>query len=210
VVKITEAEFEELQYLRNLYKLETKLHSVKQLQCLENDIDAPIRSVVAMLALLGAETLWSCCGFDYAGQPSHKAHTYGYTYIVMRDTPEIVEFGRSFLVADIPFQYYPNNWRFSSRPHYGDMICHLQVDIKTGNIWSDPEAIHYSEPGTIAIGLLKRFLFSLKDEFRANAVIGDFNEVYRQRYPDWQYPALKPWIINRSEIIDRVAGELNA
>lgn len=206
---ITPAEYAEYQHLRSLYRLETKLESVRRLKSLEQDIDAPIRPVVAMLALLGCEPIWSCCGFDYAEQPVHKSHEYGTVGIAIKDNEAIRRVGGLLLQAhNIAFQEKRNCWRLRGGLHYGDRIIYLMSGIEDGNLWPDRDSIHYSEPGAIAIGLLKRFLFSLKDTFLEQAVLGDFNAVYKSRYPDWQYPPLTDWVINRADVIDEVEKEL--
>src|SRR3990167_575278 len=76
---------EELTFLRSIYKRERILKSVKSITRLEDDIDEPLKTCVMALALLGCEPVWSCCGFDYAGQPIHKSHEHGRCGIRLRD-----------------------------------------------------------------------------------------------------------------------------
>lgn len=204
---ITPAEYAEFQHLRSLYRLESKLESVRQLGTLEADIDAPIRSVVAMLALLGCETMWSCCGFDYTGQPYHKSHQHGKSYIAMNDNEAIRTLTPVILEA-MPYQGKYTLWTIKLRQVYEDDGWVLLADLEKGNAWPDIDSIHYSEPGAIAIGILKKILFGLKDRFADSAVLGDYNGVHKSRYPDWQYPTLKDWVIKKADVLAMVEKEL--
>jgi hypothetical protein len=53
------------------------LASEETIQNLEDDIDKPMKLIVGAAALIGAKPQWSCCGFNYDGQPAHKDHVYG-------------------------------------------------------------------------------------------------------------------------------------
>jgi hypothetical protein len=204
---ITPAEYAEFQHLRLLYKLESKLESVRQLRNLEQDIDAPIRSVVAMLALLGCEPIWSCCGFDYAEQPYHKSHQYGKSYIAMNDN-EAIRVLTPVILEAMPFQDKYTIWTIKPRQVYEDDGWVLFADLEGGNVWPETDSIHYSEPGTIAIGYLKKILFGLKDRFTDSVTLGDYNGIHKNRYPDWQYPPLRDWVINKADVLAMAEKEL--
>ncbi len=202
--KITSAEYDELLQLRQLHNLDSQLASVKRLQNLEYDIDTPIKSVVAMLALLGCQPIWSCCGFDYAQQPYHKSHQYGTCGVALLDDAAVIKLQEYFTSADLPYQNMVNRWQFQRGSCYDDKICYLRSDIVTNNTWPAKDSIHYSEPGTIALGILKTFLVSLQSEMQTNCVLRDYNHVYKSRYPDWQYPPLEDWLIQRDAIVSNV------
>ena len=83
-VLISDEDYKEYRTLQHNALFQQKLESVRGMKNLRDDIDVPIRKLVAMFALLGCTPLWSCCGFDYDGQPMHKTHEYGniYSFII--------------------------------------------------------------------------------------------------------------------------------
>src|SRR3990167_10289827 len=109
--ELTEQEFQEYLNLRSLYSREKMLESVRSVRCLRDDIDQPIRNCVAYLALLGCNPVWSCCGFDYIGQPIHKSHEYGSSGFCLTDNEQTRRLSESLETADMPYQKYMNKWK---------------------------------------------------------------------------------------------------
>jgi len=172
--------------------------SIRQINSLKDDVDEPIRSVVAMLALLGCAPAWSCCGFDYEGQPHHKSHTHGYCYFVMsQDAMPMVE----SIMSSLPYQHnMANRWRLCKQTRYGKAACGLSsVFSNSTNAWNSSGSVHFSEPGVIAIGLLEESLYKLSDQFVDKVVLVDTNKEYKNTFPAWVYPARGDWIIHGSD-----------
>ena len=182
------------------YKLFQVWRSMDEVTCLEKDIDEPIRKVIALLALLGCKSAWSCCGFDYAGQPIHKSHQYGVCGIALLDTKRARKIVKFIEASDgLPFQNRNNAWKWSYYTLYGDDLIYIQSDIETKNTWPDKDCIHYSEPGVIAIGLLENFLIKFKDDFLESVIVKDHNAIYKKRYQNWQYQPKADWLIQKSD-----------
>jgi hypothetical protein len=51
---------------------EKMIRSRDSVLSLEEDVDTPMKKIMVMLALLEVKTYFSCCGFNYNGQPVHK------------------------------------------------------------------------------------------------------------------------------------------
>lgn len=197
---ITGKEYEEFKLLCQIYKRDSIRQSALSIRTLDEDIDAPIRMCVMALALLGCEPMWSCCGFDYAGQPLHKSHKYDRVGFALRDNFRVRWLTEQLEQTPLEFQDYANGWKFDYASHYGNENCYLVSDIHTGNIWPDRDSIHYSEPGTIAIQLLEKFLLRLSHEFQDCVTLRDTNAEFKQRFQWWQYPAKSDWVIHKSDL----------
>ncbi len=198
--EITDQEYAEYLLLKNHNDKDVILKSILAVTNLEQDIDLPIKRCVMMLSLLGLETMWSCCGFDYIGQPIHKFHQYDLTSFVIRHSPRAIWFRDLMGVRPMPFYNYANGWRIAYGEHYGRELCYLSSDTKTFNAWPDRKSIHYSESAAIAIANLENFLYGLKDEFLNEAVLTDTNDEFQKAYPWWQYPPRSDWVIKRSDL----------
>jgi hypothetical protein len=198
---ISDDEYAEFEYLRRHYQRERVRQSAAALT-LEQDIDAPIKKCVMALALLGCEPMWSCCGFDYDGQPLHKSHQYGSTGFALRDNPHTRFAMERLAAAGLSFQGYANAWRVRYQAgHYGDDKCYLNADIETKNTWPDKDSIHYSEPAVIAIQILEDYLLSQSSLFVDRVSLTDTNVEFQQRFHWWQYPTKAPWIIRKTDLV---------
>ena len=194
-MRISKENYEEYQQLKEWYEKEEIKRSARETNRLEDDIDYPIRNCVAMLALLGCEPTFSCCGFDYEGQPIHKSHQYGEPYIRMKNNIYSVSASTNMLkmgwwwnvvASEISLQ-----WHAPSNPH-----------------WRSPKCIHFPEEMVGAIIYLESFLFSGKNNFRDVVVLSDTNKKYHKY---WQYPAKKEdWVIKKEDIIQSVTESLRS
>lgn len=194
--------------LFELYLHDMQFMSARQHKCLIDDIDAPMLPVVGAFALLGLKTAWSCCGFDYEGQPIHKAHEYGKMGLAVLHSEQAEAFARRMTNADIDYQEMGRacRWFWRAGHVYGDDMLYLNADIVTRNAWPYADMIHYSEPGAIMLGVLKRWLLTLADEFEPEAEVVDYNHVYLSRFPDWQYPPSEPWHVTKAEVLRLLEG----
>lgn len=187
---LTDRQYEEYKNLKKWAKKEKVWVSAKGIEYLEYDVDAPIKKSVAMLALLGLEPLFSCCGFDYHGQPYHKSHQYGEPYIMVKDN----QISRSWLTMGENGNI-GRGWRI--RKHVkGTLIIIFKAQ---GNpYWRKKDCIHFSEESAIGIANLESMLSGLKENFFSGIVLEDTNQNYKKSgVRHWQYPPKKPWVIKK-------------
>lgn len=187
-IKITEKEYEEYQKLKKWAEREKILTSVKSVKRLEDDIDEPIKKCVAMLALLRCEPTFSCCGFDYDGQPFHKSHQYGEPYIRMKSNL----FSISITTQPLKYGWYVVNvvgevslcWRASANPH-----------------WRNNNCIHFSEEIVGAIAWLEDGLLRNKDNMLDEVILTDTNRKNKTLNRFWQYPPKEDWVIRKTDVL---------
>ncbi|MHA2092277.1 MAG: hypothetical protein ACW98K_15620 [Candidatus Kariarchaeaceae archaeon] len=203
---ITEDEYDEWQQLRQNALIQSKFDSVKQLKSLKEDIDVPVRKLVAMFALLGCEPLFSCCGFDYDGQPLHKTHEYGCVYFQLKDNYRTVQILHELVEAKIVYDHdeETSKWqRWKIKDTWFLRSAFTREHDKIDYPWvSDRTCIHYSEIAVLRIDLLEKTLLNGINRFADVVVLSDTNGVYKdeQKISHWQYPGLEPWIIRKDEI----------
>lgn len=191
---ITDKQYKEYADLKRWAKKQKVWESAEKIQYLEDDVDAPIKKCVAMLALLGLEPLFSCCGFDYRGQPYHKSHQYGEAYIMVKDN----DTSQRWLPAGSN-GILGNGWKI--RKHIkGTLVIVLKVP---GNPhWRKKDCIHFSEEIVIGIANLEKMLMNLHGTFASGWVLEDTNQNYKKNGVNhWQYPPKKPWVILK-ELVD--------
>jgi len=200
-MQITDSEYQEYQDLKAQANRIAIFSSLKEVSTLEDDVDLPIKKCVAYFALLGCEPMWSCCGFDYVGQPLHKSHQSGFPHIV------IMQNAYSDSVVGKMAEYAKTNpflacWHSTEhRPDNMDCITISTNIIRPGGLWNDKNCIHFSELGATYIGYLEEFLLSLKDCFASECVVKSTNATYQERFPNWQYPPKADWVIRKSDYI---------
>lgn len=194
--EITEEQLQEYEWLRSKYKQETIRASLQSVTRLEDDIDEPIKKCVMALALLGCAPLWSCCGFDYAGQPIHKTHQTGRIYFILGEPSNTLPLFRTIQVSDMPFK---SQWHINAT---NKTATDLHLDF--GNIikqWDDGDSIHYSEQAVQIIAYFEDLLISLSDNFLSEVTLKDTNGQYKSGFPHWQYPPRQEWVIRKSDLI---------
>ena len=164
-----------------------KIHKSLEETCnLEDDIDFPIRNSVAILALAGCSPMFSCCGFDYYGQPVHKAHQYGEPYIMMKGD-EQTRTRMGTIYSRLPY-----GWKVQERRG----LIFIELTSINNPHWDNPEVIHYSENLVISINELEAALVSLlKDYFVEEVILEDTNKAHNKNLKYWQYPPKNPWVI---------------
>lgn len=206
---MTDAEFEELESLRRRYRLDAIRVSAAA-ATLEQDIDTPIKKCVMALALLGCEPMWSCCGFDYEGQPIHKSHQGESAWVVLRDNARSRCLAERLETEALPFREYANAWKTNFALHYGDARCTLYSQLRAHNTWPNPECIHFSEPAAIAIQVLETYLLSLADEFQETVILTDTNVEFQKRFNWWQYPTKAPWVVRKVDLVPTGLERVNS
>jgi len=204
-VLISDEDYKEYRTLQDHAIREHKLNSIRGMNNLKHDVDAPIRRLVAMFALLGCEPLWSCCGFDYEGQPIHKTHEYGNSFVVLRDTERsqaLVEALKSTgRVVDRTDE--TDKWETWQVQHQN---LYLRTDFdyfheKSGYPWTMKSCIHFPELAIIRIDEMERLLMCFRDQFADEVTLQDTNGKYKRRLYNWQYPALEDWVIKKDDVI---------
>ena len=203
-VTISDKDYEEYRILQHNAIFQEKLRSIKETKSLEYDIDIPIRKLVAMFALLGCEPLWSCCGFDYYGQPMHKTHEYGDSFIVFKNIDRareiILTLESKGLIVGRGSE--TNKWEVWS---INDVI-YLRTDFdyfhtQSKYPWTMKSCIHYSELALIKINELENALFYFfGEEFVEEVTLSDSNKIQKRTLKNWQYPILEDWIIKKEYI----------
>lgn len=208
-VLISDEDYKEYRILQHNAIFQQKLISIKELQNLKNDIDAPIRKLVAMFALLGCEPMWSCCGFDYDGQPMHKTHEYGDVYIILKNSLRVIEILEVLLnekvikVSKREMLADDDQWRTWAS---GNLVF-LQSDfdffhVESNYPWRDHNCVHFSELSIIKIDELEQELLRLfSNKFMDTVILKDTNYLRKQRLYNWQYPVLDDWVITKEDIL---------
>ena len=205
-VLISDEDYKEYRILQNNSIFQQKLDSVRGMKNLKYDIDLPIRRLVAMFALLGCEPIWSCCGFDYDGQPMHKSHEYGAVYIVLNKNEQTKRVIENLVMLNWVRPKDPDNGTSRWVCWQNDFWLYLQSDFdyewgKTQYPWSLKSCLHYCEIGVIQINNLERVLENnFRNDFTDTVILHDSNKRQKERVSNWQYPLLEDWIITKNEI----------
>ncbi len=208
-VMITDQAYEQYQALLNNFKFNQKLESVEETGSLENDIDIPIRGIVGMLALLRFEPLFSCCGFNYVGQPCHKTHQYGTVYVQMKGNLR----NTAFIEKAQPF-FEVSAWKgFCVQDATFGVKAYISADFTLGwkreqgikdgeHPWNNKDCIHYCEHGLFAIKSLEKLLLANEHLFSEEVILKDANANMKDMFNNWQYPVLNDWIIKKEDILE--------
>lgn len=213
-VTIPNNEYLELQTLRSYRVREKNVESVKSMKMLENDVDVPIKTIVGMFALLGCHPLFSCCGFDYHGQPYHKTHEYGNAYITLQDNSNTKQIINFFIEMGFFADTYKRTSQWRTWKIEQDKIVFVAQsfdwkDRKMGYPWTKENCIHYAERGVIGLHeLRKKLYYAFKDHFLNEITLRDTNENHNKNLAYWQYPALEPWEINKNSLLLEIEKEL--
>jgi|SRR3972149_3316108 len=186
-------------------KIQRNFESVRNVEYLKDDIDLPIRSIVAMLALLKCKPIFSCCGFDYDGQPIHKSHEYGCVYFMMEANQYTYDLVNKLTEMKVALKLNKDgntSWMYWEHKNVMFLRSSFTVGHKKVNCpWvSSRECIHYSEIASFKINELETTLWLFKDSFLDEIILLDTNEKYKTLFRSWQYPSLKPWKITLKEI----------
>lgn len=190
--KISEEEYEEYMQLKVWAKKQKVYESMDATHNLREDIDLPIRKCVAMLALLGCKPIFSCCGFDYKGQPFHKAHQLGYPYIKLTNNIWTTK-----LQLESAHILYQGHWQF--RDLGGEIV--LEFISLMNPSWRTQDCIHGSEEMVIGIDYLERFLGRFKSEFSEIVTLEDTNRSHKNVLKFWQYTPKTDWVIRRDDLV---------
>lgn len=205
-VLISDENYAEYMTLQHNAIHQQKLDSAKGMINLKNDIDVPMRKLVAMFALLDCSPLWSCCGFDYDGQPMHKTHEYGDTYIMFHDTPRTKAILKILSAGKWVDGFREDTSKWISWQNKNIIYLRSDFDYEHGKIgypWSLNHCIHYPELSVLRIKELQDLLFLyFADEFMDIAVLRDTNRSQKWHVSNWQYPALEDWIITKEEMLE--------
>lgn len=190
--EITDEQYNEYQSL----KWRVAVESMRSVTKLEDDIDVPIKKCVMAFALLGCNPTWSCCGFNYVGQPVHKKHQSGRLYFILGNSRKSIIL---FHMIGNSTMAYRNHWEIR---HTGSGAVDLHLDFS--NVvpdWKEDACIHYSEQAVQIIKDLEAWLMSLSSEFLDSTEIIDSNKLYRKHFDNWQYEPKSSWIIRKEDLL---------
>jgi hypothetical protein len=187
-VELTADEYDEYRGLKKQARRIGIFDSLSRTTRLEDDIDLPIKRCVAALALLGCGPRWSCCGFNYVGQPLHKGHQYGRIYFILSQGNEIID---AFCDA--------TDWVCTPTDN-DEMDLHVDVHNVIAQ-WDDPKCIHYHEPYVGHIQQLEDYLYHFSHLFAEEVTLGDTNGSMKEKAFWWQYPAMEAWVIRREDYV---------
>ena len=209
-ILISDEDYNEYRVLQHNALFQQKLESIRGLKNLKDDIDIPIRKLVVMFALLGCKPLWSCCGFDYDGQPMHKTHEYGNAYIRLLNNKQSCKVADRLFdekviekrVTDIS-EIDSDRWVGWQADGHLQLHCDFDyVTTKTHYPWSMKSCIHYYEYAVIRIAELEQAMLKLfANEFADTVTLCDTNKYIRQHIHSWQYPALEDWVVTKEDIL---------
>jgi len=190
-MEITKEQYDEYEKLKRWAKRQEVYQSAKSVLDLFDDIDIPIRASVGMLALLGCEPQYSCCGFDYVGQPFHKSHQYGRPYVILKKNPTTEEFVGLFL---------KENKTWSAKRGALANLINLEVIVDGNPFWRKKECIHFSEECVICIEQLEKFLWQTRMSMADSAILCDTNVFAKEINKHWQYPPKRIWTVVKADI----------
>lgn len=193
-MRINKDEYEEYQNLKKWAKREGVLRSAKDITRLEDDIDLPIKNCVGMFALLGCKPMYSCCGFDYDGQPIHKSHQYGRPYFILGS-------GKRTTQIAFDFSQIKSNWFF--RPgQNGTAILELHAGMNP--YWRKEDCIHFAEECSSNIGWLEKTLWLGEPSMADCIELIDTNSIVKKHIKFWQYPPKESWLVYKSEVYQKL------
>lgn len=196
-MEISDQDYQEYQHLKDVYRRELVYQSMDSAANLSDDIDEPIKTCVMAFALLGCNPKWSCCGFDYRGQPFHKYHQYGRVFFILTYGTSTASVLNRFYSSELA---YRDKWKFDIRLPDVDFHADLHNPVEQ---WRKSDCIHYSESGAVYIKILEDFLMSMSFYFSDSVVLTDTNLAYNQSVPSWQYKGKSDWVITKSNLEKR-------
>ena len=199
-IELTKEQALEYDLLRRNNRFEEIHASLSTITDLEHDIDEPIKNCVMALALLGCHPIWSCCGFDYKDQLLHKVHNLGQPYIMCEYSEKLMDILYKFYLKDPGFAHV---WNSGMLVIDNIRAINIVTNIQRGGAWG-PSTIHFNELGATYIKHLEDYLISLKARFVDTTILVDTNALYKKRFPAWQYPPKKDWVITRQALMKRV------
>ena len=165
-----------------------------------DDIDAPILKCVKMFTLLGCKTVWSCCGFNYEGQPKWKSHTYNCPYVRMN--ADAKTFKLMYKIVDDLVFAHTNQWYITlaskpqQKPQFG-----IGCNFNGTKDWTDKDCPHMHERCVSAIDLLEKKLLSFKDQFKEKVILRDSNTDMTKQLEYWQFKGKAPIEVLKSEFM---------
>lgn len=161
---------------------------------LEHHIDAPIKNCIMGLNLLGLTTKWSCCGFDYQGQPSFKSHVHGRPHVV-------VDYCNGKLLDRLVYIAMRSGWKLELSQVSCTNAWQLssQSSLNQGS-WARTDSAHFHEGPNTKIKSLEHALMSLWEYMNDLVVLRDQNHVMETIYEHWQYKGLDDWEIKKVDL----------
>ena len=189
--EITDFEWEEYSRLKTAAKHDLDARSIQDTS-LEDDIDAPIKKCVMAFALLKCEPMWSCCGYDYLGQPLHKWHEYGRVFFILKnnESSKMVIGGLATVGKGAWVVKYRNQDTIDFHFNFFNPIPE----------WDNRDCPYYYEPAAVSIGNIEAYLLSLKHLMFQGVWLQDTSKMYAITWPAWEYPPRPDWLIRKEDL----------
>ena len=165
---------------------------------LEDDIDLPMKKVIAMLSLLDITTFFTCCGFNYNGQLMHKEHVYGNWQVLMLADTKCMMLTKELVDSMKNPKFRP----LIEYKYFGTSLTWIYGINSEIRNWDKPECPHSSEISVIITDEIEKFLMDKLNDMKDISVVYDFNDYMLKRYSNWQYPAKLPWTVSKQKLLD--------
>lgn len=186
--------------IENVIKVEaSKFITTKNRGKLEDCIDTPIKKCVALLNLLGLETVWSCCGFDYEGQ-RNKDHVPGSPQIFIKANSK--SFNLLLKIVDYELFKVQNAWNAMIKCmqlQEPTFILFCQFPMNKGGLWDTQNSPHFHERPVMCITFLEHRLLQFKDKMKNKVVLTDMNKTMKDITPIWGMNYMEDWIIRKED-----------
>ena len=188
---IKSSEYQEYQDLKNWAKKEKVWKSAQDTTELEDDIDLPIKYCVGAATLLGWQPSFSCCGFDYQGQPYHKYHQYDRPYLTLAMNP----ITKPLVEGDFRYRGWVAKALSMNR-----IALEFITDMNPS--WRTRDCIHSAEECAIECADLKMFFMAQEPNFQDKMTLHDTNSNYKPNGVSfWQYPPKTPWVVTKDGLL---------
>jgi hypothetical protein len=163
-------------------------------------VDVPMREPVALLSLLGCQTVWSCCGYHYRDEPEGKSHMVGMSQILLYANSHT--FTRLCeLIDNELFVAWPK-WKImmDKKPFQPPMLTLVfQFPVTKNDDWFNPNSAHYHEGPACAIQDLTNALRAMENYMADEVTIVDSNAAAKGAIENWDFPASDDWVVRKSD-----------
>ncbi len=176
---------------------------------LEEHVDLPIKDTVAMFNLLGMETIWSCCGYNYKDQDLkivNKDHAQTFQILISAKEDTFKKITKIFN-SEI-FLWYGLNLNISYRDGQGLVMTLMRAPFpkNTVGMWKAEDSPHWHEMPNAFIYKINARLMEFRNEFAEEVLLVDQNTHMKKIIPTWEYPVSEPWLIKKSDVLTNLAG----
>jgi hypothetical protein len=163
-------------------------------------VDVPMREPVALLSLLGCQTIWSCCGYHYRDEPEGKSHMIGASQILL--TANAHAFTHLCELMDNELWVAWPKWKIQldKKPFQPPMLTlGFCFPVTKNDDWFNPQSAHYHEGPACAIQHLTNALRDMEHHMADEVIIVDSNAAAKGAIENWDFPASDDWVVRKSD-----------